>query len=285
MNTLFDTHCHLNFSRFNSSVDEVIAAAREVGVETIVVPATNVETAHRALELAKKYDNIYVALGIHPHHIFEYVIEDKDTASVRSKQDLAEIERLLDTDRVVAVGEVGLDKHYYTNTRYAQYDISDAFINLQKEVLIQQIQLAVTYEKSLILHNREATAELIELLDQHFDKRLEGRSVLHCCEPLPELLAFTQAHNMYIGVDGDITYDPAKKEFVTLIQEDRLVLETDSPYLLPEPYRSRKEFPNTPSRLVDVCESVAAARGEEPGHVARYTTVNAMHLFGLTTKA
>lgn len=284
LQNLFDTHCHLNFSRFKSSRQLVIDDARSAGVATIVIPATNVETARAALEIAQNQDGLYVAVGIHPHHLFEYTTTDAATAKTNSLNDLSQIDELASSPKVVAIGEVGLDKHYYTNTRYSDYEISDEFLTLQQEMLTHQIALAIQHKKSLILHNRDAAPEMLSLLKDHWDDRLRGRAVLHCCEPNHELLEFAKEHDMYIGVDGDYTYDTSKESFLHDIPFEMMVLETDAPYLLPEPYRSRREFPNTPSRIADICRFVAEKRSVDAQELADKTCQNAMRLFGLTTE-
>ncbi len=284
LNHLFDTHCHLNFSRFKSSRQLVIDDARSAGVETIVIPATNVETARAALEIADSQEGLYAAVGIHPHHIFEYITADEARAKTNILKDLAQIDALAAQTNVVAIGEVGLDKHYYTNTRYSDYVISDAFLALQQEMLLHQIELALKHNKSLILHNRDAAPEMLSALHNTWDDRLRGRAVFHCCEPNHALLEFAQEHDMYIGVDGDYTYDKSKESFLHDIPLDMMVLETDAPYLLPEPYRTRREFPNTPSRIADICRFVAHKRSLDAQELADKTTQNAMRLFCLTTE-
>lgn len=282
---LFDTHCHLNFSRFKSSRQLVIEQAKQAGVETIVIPATNEETARVALEIASQHSGLYVAVGIHPHHVFEYMTQDPANAQAHCLKDIAQISKLAASPAVVAIGEVGLDKHYYTHTRYNQYAISDEFLRLQEEVLTHQIHLALTHDKSLILHNRDASVEMLALLHNLWDDRLRGRSVFHCCEPNHALLQFAREHDMYIGVDGDYTYDTSKESFLHDIPLDMMVLETDAPYLLPEPYRSRREFPNTPARIADICHFVAQKRSIDPQALADQTTQNARKLFRITTEA
>ena len=280
---LFDTHCHLNFSRFKSSCELVIEQARTAGVTQIVIPSTDLTTSKRALEIAQMHEDIYCAVGIHPHHIFEYLAEDESTADSRLDADLKEIESMLTHPKVVAVGEVGLDRHYYTNTKYEQYNISDSFMSLQKQMLKRQIKLAITYKKSLILHNRETTSEMLAVLDECWDDSLCARTVFHCCEPREELLQFAKEHRIYLGVDGDITYTPDKQEFIKLVPREMLVLETDAPYLLPEPDRTRREFPNTPARIRNICQFVADLQGVSDEQLASQTTKNARSLFQISS--
>ena len=141
---MFDTHCHLNFSRFSGRVQDVIDKAKEIGVTQIVVPGTDIKTSIKALELAKQYEHVYAAVGIHPHHAVEISPLESEG---QLKSVISNIEKLLQHEKVIAVGEVGLDKHYYQNTKYADYTISPEFIDLQKELLIAQIKLATQYKK------------------------------------------------------------------------------------------------------------------------------------------
>src|SRR3990167_2910236 len=156
---MFDTHCHLNFKALLSNVSDVIQRAKDAGVTHIVVPGTDVETSKRAVEIAEKYENVYAAVGIHPHHVFEVYsnvilgsVSDSriDSGRVRFSlarmtQEVKKIEELLTNKKVVAIGEVGLDRHLYQKTIYQDYSINPEFIEGQKEFLKAQIRLAITY--------------------------------------------------------------------------------------------------------------------------------------------
>jgi TatD DNase family protein len=147
---MFDTHCHLNFSRFKKNVDEVVDTAINTGVKGMVIPGTDIQSSRKAIELAQKYAqnglDIWAAVGIHPHHVYEHK-EDSD--------ELAELEKLLNEDRVVAVGEIGLDRHQYEQTKYEAYHVDERFIEAQKKLFQAQFELAIKHKKSLIMHNRE----------------------------------------------------------------------------------------------------------------------------------
>ena len=279
---MFDTHCHLNFSRFSGRVQDVIDKAKEIGVTQIVVPGTDIKTSIKALELAKQYEHVYAAVGIHPHHAVEIGPSESEG---QLKSVISNIEKLLQHEKVIAVGEVGLDKHYYQNTKYADYTISPEFIDLQKELLIAQIKLATQYKKSLILHNREAKKEFLEDMTENWDEKLAYKTVFHCCEADQDLLSFAKEHHIFIGVDGDVTYDFKKQEFVKTIPLDLLVLETDSPYLLPEPLRSKKKFlpagrqvpMNQSIPLIAQC--ISEIKGVSINQLIDTATANAKRLF------
>ena len=241
---MFDTHCHLNFGAFDGRVGEVVDRAKQSGVNQIVIPGTDVPTSEKAIAIAEQYEGyspersrgIYAAVGIHPHHVFEIFNGEKNLLpSLSFKKELKKIENLLTNPKVVAIGEVGIDRHIYQKTKYPDYKIEEEFVELQKIFLIEQIKLAIKYNKSLILHNREAKKDMLGLLESVWDKKLEGRTVFHCCEPDFELLEFAKKHKMFIGVDGDITYYKEKQEFIKTIPLEMLVFETDSPFLNPEP--------------------------------------------------
>lgn len=270
---MFDTHCHLNFKSFDGKVEEIVDRSRQAGVDLIVVPGTDFETSKKAVEISTKYQEVYAAVGIHPHHIFEALLGGNE-AKIGEK--LSEIESLLGQKKVIAVGEVGLDRHIYSKTKYENYRVEEEFITLQKKFLEKQIGLAIKYKKSLILHNREAKGDMIGLLNQSWDKYLEGLSVFHCCEPDSDLLDFAVKHDMFVGIDGDVFYRKDKQEFILKIPPDRLVLETDSPFLSPT-----KQFPNMPENIDKIAEFIGGILNKSKEEIGKITTDNAKRLFNL----
>ena len=313
---LFDTHCHLNFKVFENRVEEVINRAKKAGVNNFLVPGTDLKTSKKAVELAEKFSKVYAAVGIHPHHVYELMgpaasfppafakasagrpasvarpsksggRSGAGSPSSHTTHQLLEIEKLLEHEKVVAIGEVGLDKHYYQKTKYEGYQINDDFLNLQKMLFKEQIKLAIKYKKSLIIHSREAAEETLKIIgESSILKALAGRMVFHCCEAEDKLLEFALAHQIYIGVDGDVTYGKkpfgstqVKQEFVKKIPLNLLVLETDSPFLLPEPLRTQKKFPNEPRNLVLIAEMIANLKKTSIKRLIEITTENAKKLF------
>jgi TatD DNase family protein len=247
----------------------------KTGITGIIVPGTDPASSKRALDIARQYDFIYAAVGIHPHHLFNAAKEDNwDTQ-------LSQIEALLLHPKVVAVGEVGLDEHVYEKTKYETYQLSDEFLALQKEMLVKQIRLAHRFGKALILHNREAKEDLVPLLSENRQFLEARRVVLHCCEPDPALMDYAQKQDMFIGIDGDITYDSKKQKFAKTVPLDRLVLETDAPYLLPEPLRAARKFPNEPGNITLIAQCIAQIRNLPVEEVIKTTSDNARALFGL----
>lgn len=266
---MFDTHCHLNFKRFKDNIEDVITRAKAVGVTHILVPGTDADTSQKAVEIASRYEGVYAAVGIHPHHAKNLDIKDG----------IEKIKALCENSKVVAIGEVGIDKFHYSNTKYQSYIVDKQFIDAQKRLLIQHIKLALDCDKSLILHNREAKSDLLPLLEKYWDMRLEGRAVFHCCEPDLELLKFAQKHAIFIGVDGDVTYSQQKAEFIKKVPLEMLVVETDSPYLLPEPLRRKKEYPNEPKNIPLVIECVAQLKRVPVNNLKDILIQNTKRLF------
>ena len=284
---MFDTHCHLNFKAFAGKVDQVINRARDAGVDYFVVPGTDVKTSEKAIEIAEKFTNVYAAVGVHPHHVYKLysnvILGSEsdsriDSGQARMTNALNEIEKLLSHPKVIAVGEVGLDRHVYKNTKYKNYDVYPEFIEEQKLFFLEQMKLAYKYKKALIIHNRGAKEELLKILTTNYSRPATVSTVFHCCEPdfvetghALSLLDFAKKYRIYIGIDGDVTYWKEKQDFVREIPLDLLVLETDSPLLLPKPLRSQKKFPNEPKNLKIISAFIANIKAISEEKLAHIT--------------
>jgi len=287
---MFDTHAHLNFKRYKKNLDEVISRAIEAGVSQIVIPGTDITSSKKAIEIAENNEGLYVAVGIHPHHAAKYppsVIPDSDPESSKEQilkqvqDDMNKIEKLITHPKVVAVGEVGMDRHEYEETKYQEYAVDDRFLEIQKQLLRKQIALAIKYNKSLVLHNREAIDDILPILEESWNQKLVGRTVFHCCEPNLQLLEFAQKQKIFIGVDGDVTYDKAKQAFIKEVPIEMLVVETDSPFILPEPLKSEKKYPNEPAYVQYVVEEVAKLKESNFEEISKITMENGRRLFNL----
>lgn len=305
---LFDTHCHLNFKAFENRVEEVVGAARNNGVNYMVVVGTSEESSKKAVEIAEKYDGIYAAVGIHPHHVYEQSKKTGPAAALLpvSAQHVMRLpagrqaavdpparatrflETLLTNKKVVAIGEVGIDKHEYKNTKYTDYKVDEKFIEEQKKLLNSQIKLALQYNKSLIIHNRRAREDILEILNEVWDKKMEYKTVFHCCEPDKKLLQFAKDHKIFIGIDGDVTYYKEKQVFVKSIPLKLLVLETDAPYLMPRLHQGfggqaePLKKPNEPKNIKLISIFISHLIGETEEKIAEITTNNAKTLFGIS---
>lgn len=281
---MFDTHCHLNFKDFDKNFNEVIERSKKIGVNEIIIPGTDIPTSKKAVTIADKYGGVYAAVGIHPHHVFELfkAKERNFFAPAGIQPDLIQIESLLKHPKVVAVGEVGIDRHIYQKTKYPDYKIEKEFVELQKIVLIEQIKLAHKYKKSLIFHNREAKKDFLDILTNHQSLIVNHSSVFHCCEPDLGLLKFAKKNKMFIGVDGDIVYYKKKQEFIKTVPLEMLVLETDSPFLNPEPKKSNEEgIKNEPKNILLIAKFIAKLTNRSLDELSKQTTENARKLFKL----
>lgn len=274
-----DTHCHLNFKRFNKTRDQVLKEAQDKGITAIIVPGTDMSLSQKAVEIASQNSGVYAAVGIHPHHTMEKL--QLETSSDQLEADMRELEKLIIHPKVVAVGEIGLDRHTYEETKYEDYTISDEFMEAQKKYFVAQIHLAMLHKKSLIIHNRETKKELLAILDAEWKDEMRFHTVFHCCEPDQELLTYAQEHSIYIGVDGDVTYGGDKAAFAKTLPLDLLVLETDSPFLLPEPLRTQKLYPNVPANIPFIAQYIADLKGILVEEIAEATTRNSKKLFNL----
>ena len=289
---LIDTHCHLNFKAFQGREKAVIERANKVGVERFIVPGTDLVTSASAVKQSQQNQQIFATVGLHPHHVYQY--HHVSSAKQQLRQDLKKIKQLLDNTRVVAIGEVGIDKYYYRDTKYTKYVVDEHFVALQKQALVEQMKLALEYDKALILHNRQGIEDLLPLLEQNWDKKLSGGTVFHCCEADERLLDFAIKHQIYIGIDGDLSWSRKKQRFIQKVPLKQLVLETDSPYLKPKlnsnwpkpveyPETLTNEEFNEPKSITIIRDLVAYFRQTEPSEIEKQTTQNATQLFRLTT--
>lgn len=274
-----DTHCHLNFKAVSEDntldgeqVAVIIKRAKENKVEKLVIPGTTIESSKIAVKIANQYDGVYASVGIHPHHALSQGATLKELV----------LENLLQGDtlkgKIVAVGEVGIDKHSYQITQYENYRVDSFFLAKQIELFKNQITLAKTFKKSLIIHNREATSEMLKTLEQNWSGELLGRTVFHCCEADERLLEFTRKHQIFIGIDGDISWSKKKQRFIYSVPIENLVLETDSPFLLPESLKKIEKY-NEPKNIPLIAGIVAQIKGISLREVEERTTENAEKLF------
>lgn len=279
---MFDTHAHLNFPMFEEGTKDIVGAAQRAGVHKICVPGTDMPSSLKAVDLAEQHDMLYAAVGIHPAEIVDDLCEGLNSnAWSKEVQDRAVLnlrELAESSESVVAIGEIGLDKLY--SERHC-HTLTSLAKKKQQEMFIKQFRLARTLGKSVIIHNRGSTEQLLTILHNEWDDHYYGRVVFHCCEPEYMLLDFAQDHDIFIGTDGDVTYNKDKQRFIARVPLDRLVVETDSPFMAPHPIREKKKFPNVPENLRYVVDKVAELHEKTPEEVSERTLENAMRLFRL----
>jgi TatD DNase family protein len=253
---LFDTHVHLNAEQFNEDLQEVIDRAQAEGVERMVVVGFDRPTISKAIELCETYEFIYASVGWHPVDAIDMKPED-----------LEWLRDLSAHPKVVALGEMGLDYHWDKSPK-----------DIQKEVFKKQIQLAKEVKLPIIIHNREATSDIVEILKEAGAAEVGG--IMHCFSGSVETAKECLEMNFYISLGGPVTFKNAKKpkEVAEAIPLNRLLIETDCPYLAPHPYRGKR---NEPAFVKLVAEQIAELKGITYDEVAKATTENAKKLFDI----
>lgn len=253
---LFDTHVHLNARQFEEDLEEVIDRAKAAGVEKMVVVGFDRPTIERAIELVERYDFLYASVGWHPVDAIDFTDED-----------LLLLEELSSHQKVVALGEMGLDYHWDKSPK-----------DIQKEVFRKQIRLAKKVRLPIIIHNREATGDIVEILKE--ENAAEVGGIMHCFSGSAETALECVKMNFYISLGGPVTFKNAKKpkEVAKAVPLDKLLIETDCPYLAPHPYRGKR---NEPAYVKLVAEQIAELKGVSFEEVAKKTTENAKKLFDI----
>ncbi|MEN6413805.1 MAG: TatD family hydrolase [Veillonellales bacterium] len=252
---LFDSHVHLDDEKFNDDREEVIARAKKNGVSWMINPGDSMASSARAIFLAEQHDAIYAAVGVHPHEAEAVEEGDYERLAAWTKQ-----------PKVVAIGEIGLD--YY-------YDLSPR--EVQQRVMIRQLDVARQTGMPVIIHDRDAHGDILEILKKE-GKGLQG--VFHCFSGSWEMARIVLDLGFYLAVGGSLTFKNAAKlpAVVTAVPLERLLLETDCPYLTPRPYRGRR---NEPAYVRLVAEEVARLRHMELSGLAEATTGNVRRLFSI----
>ena len=260
---IFDSHAHYLSRQFDGDRQALLACLPAAGVAGVVECATDLATSKAALALAAAWPFMWAAAGIHPESLIEADASTNAEFSGDWKAELAAIAPLLEAEKVVAVGEIGLDYHWPV-PKDAQLELFEA-----------QLRLALELDKPVIIHDREAHADVYALL-----KKYHPKGVLHCFSGAAEDAAWLTAQGLYIGFGGAATFKGAKRavKAAAAVPPDKLLVETDCPYMAPEPFRGRR----CDSRLIaHTAAFLAEVRGEEPEQLLQTTCRNAKALFGL----
>ena len=254
---LIDTHAHLDAEEYAGEVEQIVQRAKEYGVGKIVTVGTDVEGSKNAISIAEKFENVHVAVGCHPHYADEWV----------KREDKERLAELLTHRKVVAVGETGLD--YFKN-----YSSKEN----QRSLFLHQIKLALEYKKPIIIHCRDAHKDMREILKTEMPPPAKG--VIHCFSGTGDDANCYLNMGFYISIAGPITYPNAKtlREVASHISIDRLVVETDCPFLPPQPFRGKR---NEPAYVKFTADTLAETLGVTKEHLAEQTTKNAEMLFGI----
>lgn len=254
---LIDTHCHLNFQAFEEDVDKVVASAKKASVEKIINVGADLISSQKAVSLAQNHDRCYAAVGFHPHHADKLAKDWKE-----------ELKKLAQQPKVIAIGECGLDYHDYRRNGIVNPKI-------QKEVFQKQIRFAQDLNLPLIIHSRQAFNDVISFLGQ-FLSRSSLTGVFHCYSAGRADIEKVSQLGFYFGFDGNLTYDVGLQKVVEEIPLEKIVLETDAPFLSPFPFRNQR---NEPKNVRIVCEFLAKIKNISQEEVARITSQNAQLLF------
>ena len=246
---MVDTHCHI-YNEYYEDIDGVIERAINNGVEMLIVNGCDTKTNNEVLELVKKYDIVYGALGIQPGEV------DKC-----SDEDIKFISEHVNDDKILAVGEIGLDYHYECDKEK------------QKEIFKKQLSIAKKNNKPVIIHSRDSIQETYNIL-----KEYDVKGIMHCYSGSVEMAHEFNKIGFLLGIGGISTFKNARKliDVIDSISLEYIVLETDSPYLAPEPYRGKK---NEPSYLLEIVDKIAEIKGISKEKVMDITTYNARRLF------
>ncbi len=267
---MIDVHCHMQFHAFKKDYNEVIKRALENGLEIIINTGTSLESSESAVEFAEKYENLYAIVGIHPHHADKVsnAWDDKLISIAKSSK------------KVLAIGEIGLD--YYS---YASNGIVEP--GLQKEIFTRQIEIAHELNLPLQIHNRQAGNDILEIIN-HKSSIINRGGMFHCMSGNLEFLKKVLNLGFYVGFDGNITYEGIAKgedtplpKLVEATPIERIVTETDAPFLTPIPHRGSR---NEPSHVIIVGSEIAKIKGLKFEEVEAQTIKNAKTLFKLNAK-
>lgn len=260
---IFESHAHYDDRQFDVDRETLLENLPFQNVGVIVNVGSDIRSSKESITLAHQYDYIYAAIGVHP-----------DEVDTMKEADMEELSHMAKEDKVVAIGEIGLD--YFRKE-------GNAYKIVQKEWFCRQLDLAKEIEKPVIIHSRDAAEDTIQIL-RDFRKenpQIENPGVIHCYSYSPELAKEYVAMGFYIGIGGVVTFKNAKKlvETVAQIPLERILVETDSPYLCPEPNRGKR---NDSSQIRYVMNRIADIRGITPEEVEKQTEINARKMYRLS---
>lgn len=258
---LFDTHAHYNDEKFDEDREQLIQETYKAGVTKFVVAGYNIESSEKAIELSNKFGFIYSICGISPNDIpqsEEELWKDIDEISKIVKQNL--------NKKLVAIGEIGLDYYWEKENK-----------ELQKQAFIRQIELANQLELPIVIHSRDASIDTIEILKHHI---VNKKGIFHCCQLNQELVRQALELGFYISFAGPITFKNSKNapDVVNMVPLDKILIETDSPYLAPEPNRGKR---NDSRNVKYVAQKIAEIKGMNIEEIAKITYENAMRIFNI----
>jgi TatD DNase family protein len=255
---LIDTHCHLTFDGLIQDIDGVIARSKAAGVTSWLTVGTDMQENLKAIELTGKYENMYAAVGMHPH-------DAKDV----TEDTLTRLKELARNEKVIAIGETGLDYHY-----------NHSLHEDQRRVFAEHLKIAAELDLPVIIHCRKSFEETMQVLDNHAGR--VKKIVFHCFSGSAEQAKIVLDKDYYISFTGVVTFKNAriKKQAAKIVPTDRLMLETDCPYMSPEPMRKQKI--NEPALMVHTAKFLAELKGMDPADFANAITATSRAFFQIS---
>ena len=260
---LIDTHAHLDFPEFAPDLDQVIQRASDAGVHRIITIGTTLESSRKSVELAERYLGVYASIGVHP-----------TSASAERDDFIRELRELAQHPKVVAIGETGLDFHRLPNEAASAHSERAA----QSAAFAEHLQLAAACKKGLIVHQRDSWDETLKIISEYAGRI---RAVFHCFNGSPAQARQAFEHGFFVSFTGIVTFKNASsvREAAAVIPLDRIMVETDAPFLAPQPYRGKR---CEPAFVKETSAFIARLRGIQPDAFAAQTTLNAEGFFGLS---
>ena len=264
---MIDTHCHLNFKSYKKDYKAVYERAIQAGVEKMVIVGASLHSSQLGVELVQELPHCYASIGVHPHH-------QKELKQLGEKELKKQLRELIQSKKIVAIGETGFD--YYTYKNYPP--VTEEEKEEQEKLFTIHLELAKEFDLPIIFHCREAMEDMLNYLVRLFEQSNQPRGVFHCFGGNKDDLKKVLDLGFYVGFDGNITYE-SNEELRQLVAEtplDRLLLETDAPFLTPVPHRGTR---NEPMYITLVAKEVARIKGMTIKDVETQTSRNALDLF------
>ncbi len=260
----FDSHCHLDDERFNEDRKKLIEEIKEAGITKFVSAGYSVESSKKGVELSKEYNYIYTTCGISPNDIpqtEEELWKNIDKINVLVEENLTD-------KKILAIGEIGLDYYWEKDLKRRE---------LQRQAFIKQIQMANTFKLPIVIHTREAVMDTLEILKEN---KVNKAGVFHCCPLNRELVKEALKLGFYISFAGPVTFKNSKNanEIIEMVPNDKMLIETDSPYLAPEPVRGTR---NDPRNVKFVAQKIADVKKMPLEEIARITYENTRKIFNI----
>ncbi len=251
---LFETHCHLDYLK-QLPINEVVSKSNEVGIDKIITISVSPDNLSSAFSLTVQFDHVYCTQGIHPHeakHVTDDVYET--------------VKKNADSEKVVAIGEIGLDYHYNHSERKTQIKVFE-----------EHLKISIEKDLPVVIHSREADEDMMAILN-NFAPSMKRKGVIHSFTSTPELAEMAIAHGFYLGFNGIITFKKAQnvRDIVSLTPIDKILLETDAPFLTPTPHRGKE---NAPFYLPHVAKKLCEIKGVEPDQLLPQIYKNSLNLF------